>query len=321
MRFQRKTPLKRRKKRDYKKQKRSYISRVLLFVSLFLFSLGAFLLVRYAINTASAKKLQQETQEIYSETATPHTETVSLAQDTLTPAKISQTADLPSEEKPVDFHPNPINSPIPAMGIQFIELYKKNSDLIGWLKAEAIPQIDFPIVQRDNIHYLDRDFYGRKQQSGTVFLDESGSIMQRSKNLILHGHNMKNGTMFGKLYQCLVPGVIASNPLFEFSTLYESSAYVPYAVSIVSLDPQSDKYISLAHGDFSSETEMMSYVDKLREFSKLELPVNVTPEDKLLTLITCHGDEEHERLVVALRQVRSDEDADMIKQKFSKMKN
>lgn len=318
MKTQRKIPLKRKNKRNYNKDSRFNIGRVLILVSLSLLAVGAFLLVRYAINTASANKLQQEMKEVFSAEAQQQMPTAHLLPDSASPANSTRTAPPPATTKPIENDSAAKPSPVPGMGAQFIGLYSKNSDLIGWLKAEAVPQIDFPVVKRDNIHYLDRDFYGRKQQSGTVFLDESLSILPRSTNLILHGHNMKNGTMFGKLYHYLEPEVTFSNPVFEFGTLYESSLYVPYAVSIVSLDPQSSKHVSLVHGEFTSQADMTFYADELIKFSKLKLPVDVAAEDKLLTLITCHGNEEHERLVVALRQVRPDENTNLIREEFSK---
>ncbi|NLA54407.1 MAG: class B sortase [Clostridiales bacterium] len=305
----------RRNNKRYKKN-----IKLLLIIPLCLFIGGSFLLVRYAINTASAKKLQQETKEIYSAAAIKTASALPPVQDTKAPENNIQISASLLPKEPLDTEPSPVLSPGPAMGAQFISLYKKNSDLAGWLKSDAVPQIDFPVVQKDNIHYLDRDFYGKPNQSGTVFADESVSLLPASMNVILHGHNMKNGTMFGKLYEYLSPDLMASNPLLEFSTLYESSIYVPYAVSIVSLDPQSPQYVSLAHEDFSSATEMLLYADELQKFSKMQLPIDVIEDDKLLTLITCHGNEEHERLVLALRRLRLDENVDVIKGLYLKNK-
>jgi len=313
MRIHRKNLLNRRAKRNYSKRPSSQSIRILLIISAVLLAFAALLLARYAIATLSAKKLQQEMKDTFTQEAAPVAEAEPVAQDT---TQIKARV-LPSSAELPDIVPNASAATGPAMGAQFLKLYSKNSDLVGWLKANAVPGIDFAVVQRDNFYYLNHDFYGRLQQSGTVFLDQSSDILPRSSNLILHGHNMKNGTMFGKLYKYLDPKIAASNPLFQFSTLYESSIYVPYAISIVSIDSQSPKYVSLVHADFSSDADMMMYADGLQKFSVIQLPVDVLAGDKLLTLITCHGNEEYERLVVALRQLRPDESADLIKQQYS----
>ena len=46
----------------------------------------------------------------------------------------------------------------------------------------------------------------------------------------------------------------------------------------------------------------------LRARSSLVFPTQVSGEDRLLTLVTCHGLNENERLAVALRAVRPGED-------------
>lgn len=207
--------------------------------------------------------------------------------------------------------------PLPAVGAamqsEFLSVYRKNHDMVGWLKADAFYDIDYPIVKRDNIYYADRDFYGRKSIAGTVFLDADNSILPQDQNLILHGHNMKDGTMFGKLSQLLEQNVLLSAPFFRFSTLYDAQVYVPYAVSVVSIDPNNARYVHLITPQFYSMEAQFGYVNAMRHFSAFNLPIQVASNDRMLTLITCHGNENDERLVVALRALRPDENEESVK--------
>lgn len=207
--------------------------------------------------------------------------------------------------------------PLPAVGAamqsEFLSVYRKNHDMVGWLKADAFYDIDYPIVKRDNIYYADRDFYGRKNIAGTVFLDADNSILPQDQNLILHGHNMKNGTMFGKLSQLLEQNVLLSAPFFRFSTLYDAQVYVPYAISVVSIDPNNARYMHLITPRFHSIEAQTGYVSAMRYFSAFNLPIQVESNDRMLTLITCHGNENNERLVVALRALRPDENEESVK--------
>ena len=299
--------------------------RILTAMSAALFILALVFLVRYTMDTVSAQSLQKEMKETYAsaqaaqtapetpiQTAVPQPEALSSDQQ---PEPVP-----PSEQPQASAAPEVPQNTAPASGnviaAELLPLYAKNKDLAGWLTSDAVPDIDFAVVLRDNSFYLDHDFYKRDSLSGCVFLDEQSRILPRSDNLILHGHNMKNGTMFGKLYKYLELDTVLNTPLLRFRTLYEPGAYIPYAVSIVSIDPASPRYVSLLHPAFDELTTLENYANNIRRFSSFYLPVEVAAGDKLLTLVTCHGNEEDERLVVALRQQRPGEDLDAVKALF-----
>ena len=77
-----------------------------------------------------------------------------------------------------------------------------NPDYIGWILIEGT-NIDYPIVQgTDNIKYLTTTFSGERNPSGTIFMD-SRCTDGFSGFVILHGHNMKDGSMFAGLHNYL----------------------------------------------------------------------------------------------------------------------
>ncbi|MDI9519801.1 MAG: class B sortase [Bacillota bacterium] len=201
-----------------------------------------------------------------------------------------------------------------SMADRFVPLMRHNQDVVGWLTYPMFSEMDFAVVQRDNYYYMDRAFSGERNIAGTVFMDESNQIRPRDKNLILHGHNMKNGTMFGRLARMMEPAVIKAEPFMSFDTLYQDSLYVPYAVTVFSVDPQNPQYYNIVTPNFETPEEMGEYVNWLRARSVLRFPVEISANDKLLTLVTCHGLDEDERLAVALRAVRPGESTEAIKQ-------
>ena len=75
-------------------------------------------------------------------------------------------------------------------------LQELNPDCVGWLQ---IPDtgLDYPVVYRDNQYYLTHNFMDERASAGAIFLDEGcnpdGDIR------LLHGHHMKDGSMFGIL--------------------------------------------------------------------------------------------------------------------------
>lgn len=77
-------------------------------------------------------------------------------------------------------------------------LIAENADCIGWLSIDGT-NISYPVMHTPSEpqKYLRRNFYGRYSQSGVPFLDWRCNL--QSTNLIIYGHNMKNGTMFSDL--------------------------------------------------------------------------------------------------------------------------
>ena len=90
----------------------------------------------------------------------------------------------------------PTEQPAAERNIQ--ALIAENADCIGWFSIDGT-NISYPIMHTpsDPQKYLRRNFYAKYSQSGVPFLD--GRCNLQSTNLIIYGHNMKNGTMFSDL--------------------------------------------------------------------------------------------------------------------------
>jgi len=183
-------------------------------------------------------------------------------------------------------------------------LYNENRDLVAWLNIPDV--IDLPVVYKDNDYYLKRDFYKQKNTAGTIFLDENHPFKEKTQNLLLHGHNMKDGTMFGRLTQYIYDRTyIKNHPFINLSTLWRKEQYVIFAVLDVSLDPRNEAFFNyFTHSTFSSDAEFTSYIRQLQLRSMFAIPIDVEPTDALLTLSTCL---EENRLVIVARRLRPDE--------------
>jgi sortase B len=282
------------------------LRRALLLVSVTLLLAAGYLAVDYIRQGNSTKKLQEElrAQRAQSATMEPTTPPAPTQAAMAALAQGDAAAVMPPLPAPTA---RPLATPGVAMLPHLISSYSRNKDLAGWLQSDAIQDIDFPVVQRDNDYYVHRDFYGRSNLAGTVFLDEDNYTLPQDQNLVLHGHNMKNGTMFGKLARLMNRSTLVEAPFFSFSTLYEGNTYVPYAVSLTSVDPSSSRYFNFIHPQFADAADFEAYSGRLTALSGMALPVDLQADDRLLTLVTCHGQDENERLVVALRALRPGE--------------
>lgn len=299
-----------------------FVKRMIQLACIIVFIFSAKSIIKYQLMTKSTRDNQKNLAKIYeaSQTSTPESskEPEATPQVSAPPVKVVFT-DPPQAPKKASIHDKatliPENkkepvitaTPEPAMSDKFVSLYRINDDVKGWLKLNSVHGVDFPVVHKDNEFYLNRDFYQKHNAGGTAFLDVECSILPKSDNLIIHGHNMKNGTMFGKLYTLLNLETLKSDPFAYFDTLYEQGVYVPYSVSVVSLNPKDANYASIYETNFSGDEAKAFYINELRSLSYFNFPIDVSPRDELLTLITCHGGNNEQRLVVAYRRLRSNE--------------
>ena len=117
---------------------------------------------------------------------------------------IAEIAELPMTEAPAEQTESEQAEPMeePAAECNIPALIATNSDCIGRLSIDGT-NISYPVMHTPNDpqKYLRRSFYGQYSQSGVPFLD--GRCSPNSDNLIIYGHNMKNGTMFANLKKYL----------------------------------------------------------------------------------------------------------------------
>ena len=92
-----------------------------------------------------------------------------------------------------------------------------NGDCIGWLSIDGT-SISYPVMYTPSEpqKYLRRNFYGKYSQSGVPFLDGRCDI--QSTNLIIYGHNMKNGTMFSNLKRYVDRDFLNAHRTVKFET-------------------------------------------------------------------------------------------------------
>ena len=103
-------------------------------------------------------------------------------------------------------------------------LIAENADCIGWLSIDGT-NISYPVMHTpsDPQKYLRRNFYGKYSQSGVPFLD--GRCDLQSTNLIIYGHNMRNGTMFSGLKRYVDREFLNAHRTVKFETVDGSRYY------------------------------------------------------------------------------------------------
>jgi len=105
----------------------------------------------------------------------------------------------------------------PAAERNIQALITENADCIGWLSIDGTT-ISYPVMHTpsDPQKYLRRNFYGKYSQSGVPFLD--GRCDLQNSNLIIYGHNMRNGTMFSDLKRYVDRDFLNAHRTVKFET-------------------------------------------------------------------------------------------------------
>lgn len=202
---------------------------------------------------------------------------------TVTPTKPPET-DTSHDESVIEEEPQ--------SGRNLSELFAMNDDCIGWL---CIPgtAVDYPVMHtpENPQKYLRLNFYGEYSQSGVPFLD--GRCSMTSSNLIIYGHNMKNGTMFSNLRYYTDPAFCAEHPTVEFET---ADGLKRYEVFAVLKTDNADAWYSFITAETEGDFTLRISSAKARSLYQTE----ITPAygQQLLTLSTCYGNSKNGRLLV-----------------------
>lgn len=197
----------------------------------------------------------------------------------------------------------------PPVQNSFSDLLALNPETIGFLKIDGL--ISLPVVQRenDNEFYLTHSFDLAEAAEGTLFLDGMNRLVPEDECLIVYGHNMNNGTMFGELDRYDSLSFLKAHPLVQFDTLYENNAYVPFAVFPASMTPDDDSYFDVRQIAFTDGTFDL-FVSQLKSRSVVNIPVDVQRGDPILLMVTCDYTKNDGRFIVALRCLRTGETAE-----------
>ena len=207
-----------------------------------------------------------------------------------------------SENNTFSLHKSTIK--LPDILPEYETLYQKNKKLIGWLKIDDT-NIDYPVMQTDNNeYYLDHNYNQEYDKNGSIFLDYNCSVYPRSTNMIVYGHHMKSGNMFGNLQKYAKESYYKKHSMITFDTIYEKAQYEVMYVFRSQVYNDNDivfKYYQFIEAN--SETEFDSYMQEMSKLSLYDTGVTAQYGDSLLTLSTCDSSQTDGRFVVVAKRV------------------
>ena len=195
--------------------------------------------------------------------------------------------------------PEPEKPPVIQPAIAALQA--QNPDAVGLLKFDADRSL-YVCQGDDNYHYMYHQFDGTENPAGMIFMDYRNTLLPRSDNLILYGHNMRDGSRFGTLKRFTEAEYLLNHPIFTFADAYETVEYLPFAVFHTTVIEEDEAYFAFDRTDFADEAAFDAYIAEVKSRSVLDLPVEVNHGDKLLTLATCSSAHDRGRLVIVCKE-------------------
>lgn len=289
----------------------------LFLLNLLVFALSVTGLFGYGIyclwQNARSRSIQKELQNIRGEADTFPQYEMQIDENGLPVVGIAAVLadiykDMPTGEE---------SSKVPEILPKYKELYALNPDLIGWLSVDGTV-IDYPVMQtmEDEGYYLQLDFYGEPNQNGCLILDTDSAAGTGTKacdyangtapatNLIIHGHTMKSGEMFGNLHLYADAEYGAGHRIIRFDSLYEEREYELIAVFYSQVYYESDnvfKYYKFFQAD--TQEEFDDWYENIKELSLYDTGVTAQLGDEFITLSSCSYHVEDGRLVVVGKRI------------------
>ena len=217
--------------------------------------------------------------------------------------QVKDTEELPSSETEQSSTEDTESKPAetePTVFDKYRPLQEQNSDMVGWIFIEET-EINYPVMQTpdDPDYYLKHSFEKTWSDYGVPYVDES-CVVGSSNNLVIYGHNMKNGSMFSGLVRYKDKAFYEEHPIICFDTVDEPGQYQVIAVFRYNTNNENFKYNE--HPDMDEE-EFVEYVANCKSRSIYETGVTAEYGDMLITLSTCEYTYTNGRFVVVAKKV------------------
>ena len=184
------------------------------------------------------------------------------------------------------------------ISVDFFDLKEVNKEVAGWIQVNGT-NINYPYVQaKNNSYYLTHAFDKSYNSAGWVFLDYRNNTDLNDKNNIIYAHGRYDKTMFGTLRNALTNGWLKNknNFVIKIATPNGSSLWQVFSIYHI---PTTSDYLQI---NFSSDSEFLTFANKLLKRSAYNFGTKLTKDDKILTLSTCYN--EKERIVLHAKLIK-----------------
>lgn len=170
------------------------------------------------------------------------------------------------------------------ISVDLAALQKENKEAVAWIRFDEM-DLSYPVMYSgDNEKYLHRDLDGKDSKAGSLFIDAKNNPDFSDRDTIIYGHNMKNLSMFGRLKKYKKDGFYEDNQYFTIYTTQKAYRY--HIFSYFDIDETNDFFFT----SYESEDAMASLISTMKKKSYTNTGVEVSKDDKVVTLSTCSAE-------------------------------
>ncbi len=258
--------------------RRKYKALVLVLYAVLLLSVSGFLLRLFEYRQAVSE---------YDQIALAMTST-----DTLAPMDTREPEISPAMMGPTRTI-SPASTPAVYVSQQMRSLKAQNRDTVGYLEIVGTA-IGYPVVKgRDNSYYESHTFSKKKNASGAIFMDSTNDADLSDFNLVLYGHNMKDGSMFHELLQYRKTAFTRDHRNIVLTGLYEQKTFYVFSAYTIM------KSAEIRGFKYNTAEEKQSFLNVLVKRSEISAgSATLTADSQIITLVTCRGNREKDFFVV-----------------------
>jgi len=288
------------------KHSRKFIRRLLIVIAIACL-IAAVLIVSSILDARNSEQVVDSLRpDISQEIPLPSLEddtSASSEEDTQLPSSPQPTAETTPEATPTpEPTPEPTPTPVPN---PYADAFLANEDMAAWLTIPGM-KIDYPVMwtPRDEEYYLRKDFYGNKDSNGCLLLDTDSCLDPLTTNLIIHGHNMKSGAMFGTLTDYEKESFYNDHKQIILHTETGQRNYEVISVFRSQVYRKSDTVFKFyKFFQANTEEEFLDFYNNIKEMSIYDTGVTAEFGDHFITLSTCVYHVENGRFVVVAKEV------------------
>ena len=182
--------------------------------------------------------------------------------------------------------------------VDFNRLKEQNNETIAWLKVNNT-NVEYPVVKgTNNSFYLNHSFDKSNNSAGWIFADYRNKFDNTDKNIVIYGHNMRDGSMFGSMKNILNSNWYEKEENTNI-TLYTEDAKCIYKVFSIYKIENEDYYIKT---EFKNDNEFEDFIKTLKKRSIKDFNVDVSKDNNILTLSTCANNNKYRVVLHAIKE-------------------
>lgn len=220
--------------------------------------------------------------------------------DTASPESSIETSSSPEDEEASEPSHPLVDNP-------YQDSFLANEDMAAWIKIDDTV-IDYPVMwtPREETYYLYRNFDGKEDKNGCLILDTDSSLNPLTTNLIIHGHNMKSGAMFGTLTRYEDEAYCKEHNIITLYTEECERHYEVIAVFRSQVYKKTDQVFKF-YKFFQADTqeEFDDFYQNIKALSLYDTGVTAEFGDRFITLSTCTYHVEQGRFVVVAKEMET----------------